>query len=670
MQRQRAIRSGWEEFVKTGRPPHGLPQALVASWARSQTCGVPVGRREAPLSGETEIFRRRVKNVDLVTAARPALERSSHLLVGAASMMILADASGFIMETAGDPRIIDAGKRNHLEIGGRWEEGIIGTNAIGTALADAKPVQIIGAEHFCEDIQRWTCAASPVHHPIDGELLGIVDISGPAAAFNPQSLALVMALAQEIQASLGRVAKLEHEILLRHFVSKRSIWLSEEILVVDRRGVIVHSPQKARYKLDTQDSQGLFQSVRQMIGRASSQNWESNCQRLFPNASLEVVKNNDKAIGCLIVLHQSRGRATTTASTKPHVEASIGFEQILGRSPAMHEARERARKLAVSTLPILIEGETGVGKELFARAIAGLSSEAPFVPVNCGGIPRDLIASELFGYAKGAFTGADENGRAGKIEQADGGVLCLDEIGEMPLELQPYLLRVLEDGVVYRVGDHKGRRVGVRVLSMTNRDLIAEVDAGRFRRDLYYRLAAARIRIPPLRERGDDILLLAEHFATLAAARLGRPAPTFGGDVLSLLSRYSWPGNVRELRNVVDAMVTLNDSGHIGIDDLPPEIVAVSRAAQQWPISPVAMLPSASDLKSAERLAILTKLRECGGNVTETARRLGIARSTLYARLAEYGELHSLRPRCFVRHLDSRTSNRPNHERSQTQHTD
>lgn len=156
----------------------------------------------------------------------------------------------------------------------------------------------------------------------------------------------------------------------------------------------------------------------------------------------------------------------------------------------------------------------------------------------------------------------------------------------------------------------------------------------------------------------------------MAAARLGRPAPTFGGDVLSLLSRYSWPGNVRELRNVVDAMVTLNDSGHIGIDDLPPEIVAVSRAAQQCPISPVAMLPSASDLKSAERLAILTKLRECGGNVTETARRLGIARSTLYARLAEYGELHSMRPRCFVRHLDSRTSNRPNHERSQTQHTD
>lgn len=673
MQRQRAIRLAWEEFLTKGRPPHGLLQAVAASWARSRTSGVSARRREAPLAGEAEVFRRRIQNADLLTAACPALERSGLLLAEATSMMVLADASGFVMETAGDPRVVNDGKRNHLEIGGRWEEGVIGTNAIGTALADAKPVQIFGAEHFCEDVQRWTCAASPVRHPIDGQLLGVVDISGPASAFNPQSLALVMALGQEIEASLGRTAKLEHEILLRHFVSKRSIWLSEDILVVDRRGVVVHTTQKARHRMNAQASNDLPQEFRQLIGTALSQSWESNFQRQFPNASLEIVKNNDTAIGCLIVLRQARGRTATAANARPHAEASVGFEQILGESAAMREARERARKLAANTLPILIEGETGVGKELFARAIKGasLSAEGLFVPMNCAGMARDLIASELFGYAKGAFTGADENGRAGKIEKADGGVLCLDEIGSMPLDLQSYLLRVLEDGVVYRVGGHEGCHVDIRVLSMTNRDLAAEVEAGRFRRDLYYRIAAARIRIPPLRERGDDLLLLAEHLAAAAAARLGRPTPTFDVDALALLRGYHWPGNVRELRNAIDAMVTLNESGHLGIDDLPPEIVTASRAMQQPSASSAGVLPDTGNLmKSAERSAILAQLRECGGNVTETARRLGIARSTLYVRLAEYGELRSVIPRRIVRRLDGRASERPVDGRSRTQHAD
>ncbi len=587
-------------------------------------------------------------------------------------MMVLADASGFVVETAGDPRVVNDGRRNHLEIGGRWEESVIGTNAVGTALADAKPVQICGAEHFCEDVQRWTCAASPVRHPIDGELLGVVDISGPAPAFNPQSLALAMALGREIEASLGQAAKLEHEILLRHFVSKRSIWRSEDILVVDRRGVVVHAAQKARHRMDAQGSNALPQELREMIGAALSQSWESNCRRRFPNASLEVVKNDDTAVGCLIVLHQARGRTTTAASARPYAEASVGFEQILGESTAMREARERARKLAANTLSILIEGETGVGKELFARAIKGASpsAEGSFVPMNCGGMARDLIASDLFGYAKGAFTGADENGRAGKIEKADGGVLCLDEIGEMPLDLQSYLLRVLEDGVVYRVGDHEGRRVDIRILSMTNRDLVADVEAGRFRRDLYYRIAAARIRVPPLRERSDDVLLLAKHFAALAAARLGRTAPTFVADALALLRGYLWPGNVRELRNVIDAMVALNDSGRLGVEDLPVEILAASRSMQTVSATSAAALPNAGDLKAAERSAILAQLRECSGNVTETARRLGIARSTVYVRLAEYGELRSAKTRRIVRRLDDRASERPGAGRSQTQQAD
>ncbi|MFG1427210.1 sigma-54-dependent Fis family transcriptional regulator [Roseixanthobacter glucoisosaccharinicivorans] len=641
---QGEIRAAWETFQVEGRKPRGIPAAVAASWERSHVAGVGAGRTEAPLAGEPEIFRRRSSSAALLAAARPALQRSGVFLAEAASMMILADPSGFIVETAGDPRVVDTGRRNHLQTGGSWEEGTIGTNAIGTALADGRAIQICGAEHYCEDVQRWTCAAVPVRHPIDGALLGVVDISGPAESFHPQSLALAVAIGQEIEASLGKTAKMEHEILLRHFVSKRSIWLTEQMLVVDRHGFLVHAAQKT---LDAIGPESLAADMRRMIGSAGLEAWEENCRRRFPNASLELVKHDNAVVGCLLVMHGGRRRALPAPppASSAAAEAVVGFDQIIGESLAIRAVRERARKLAANALPILIEGETGVGKELFARAIKGASPVAhgPFMPVNCGGMARDLIASELFGYAKGAFTGADEHGRAGKIEKADGGTLCLDEIGEMPLDLQSYLLRVLEDGVVYRVGEHEGRRVNIRILAMTNRDLLAEVEAGRFRRDLYYRIAAARLRIPPLRERPEDIAPLAEKFAAAAARRLDRPAPAFSQAALQVMQAYGWPGNIRELRNVVDTMVALAESDRLEDEDLPLELRAPAPpgapafTAEDAPRVLAPAIPAA-DLKAAERAAILAQVQACGGNLTEAARRLGIARSTLYVRLAEYGD--------------------------------
>jgi sigma-54 dependent transcriptional regulator, acetoin dehydrogenase operon transcriptional activator AcoR len=645
---QQAIRAAWERFLADGTGPAHLPRPVAASWERSRSRGISAALTEAPLAEEAEIFRRRSMNAALLNTARPALERSRLFLAEASSMMILSDAAGFIIETAGDPRVVDHGRRNHLETGGLWDESAIGTNAIGTALIEGRPTEIRGAAHFCEDVQRWTCAATPVHHPLDGELLGVVDISGPVARFNPQSLALAVAIGQEIEAALHRVVKIEHELLLRRFVSKRSLWLNEEILVVDRRGLLVHVAETAKRGTDAAPDQ-LTGELRRLIGNAEHDLWADNCRRRFPNASLEIVESDGTALGCLIVMHRRRGRQSATAPSREPVEPEIGFDRILGNSVAMREARDRAQRLAANSLPILIEGETGVGKELFARAIKSASPVAggPFVPLNCGGMPRDLIASELFGYTRGAFTGADENGRPGKIEQAEGGVLCLDEIGEMPFDLQSYLLRVLEDGVVYRIGDHVGRRASIRILSMTNRDLSAEVKAGRFRRDLFYRIAAARIRIPPLRERGEDVVTLAQGFAEAAAVRQDRPVPAFTPEVLERLRHYSWPGNVRELRNVVDAAIALTDSDVIGLRDLPPELLEdasledalvpldASRVSRGIGLPGAAVRPA--NLKETERAAILAQVDACGGNLTEAARRLRIARSTLYLRLKAYG---------------------------------
>jgi sigma-54 dependent transcriptional regulator, acetoin dehydrogenase operon transcriptional activator AcoR len=287
---------------------------------------------------------------------------------------------------------------------------------------------------------------------------------------------------------------------------------------------------------------------------------------------------------------------------------------------------------------VLLEGESGVGKELFARAVhsTGNAADGPFVPVNCGAIPRDLIASELFGYAEGAFTGARAKGHTGKIVAAHEGTLCLDEIGEMPLELQPFLLRVVEDGIVYRIASNEGRQVQVHYISLTNRDLSREVAAGRFRRDLYYRLAVLRLTIPPLRARADDAVLLAEHFLRVVAAKMGRTPPRFDPEVLDRFRRYSWPGNVRQLRNVVESMLVMARGGRLVLEDVPPELLDTGIGST--PAAPAAETPFVvPSLKLSERAAIQAALVECRGNLTRVAKKLGIARSTLYRRLEEHG---------------------------------
>ena len=249
----------------------------------------------------------------------------------------------------------------------------------------------------------------------------------------------------------------------------------------------------------------------------------------------------------------------------------------MGRSPALLEAIELARRVARGRTSVLVEGETGVGKELFVRLLhaeSGRGPNAPFVPVNCGAVAKELFGSELFGHMPGAFTGASREGRPGKFELADGGVLCLDEIGEMPLDIQPYLLRVLEDRIVYRLGDSKGRPVDVDLVALTNRDLKAEVEAGRFRRDLYYRIGAVTIAVPPLRERGDDVLLLVNHFNHQIAVQSDLEPLRFPDAVMAALLAYAWPGNVRELKNLIVRLHLLAPDRVVGLGHLPAEFSA------------------------------------------------------------------------------------------------
>jgi two-component system NtrC family response regulator len=311
-----------------------------------------------------------------------------------------------------------------------------------------------------------------------------------------------------------------------------------------------------------------------------------------------------------------------------------GFEEIIGSSPTLLETLDVAARVASTDATVLISGETGTGKEMVAKAIHLRSSrcDRSFMTINCGAIPRDLLESELFGYVKGAFTGALTH-KKGKVEAADGGTVFLDEIGEMPLELQVRILRLIQERELEKIGAAAPIKVDVRIIAATHRNLAKMVKQGVFREDLYYRLLVVPINVPPLRERPGDVEKLAQHFFVKFRAKHGREDLTMKPELLRYLSEYPWPGNVRELENAIERMVLLARASELMPSDLPeflPSAAAIEGPAISLPQNGVS-------LEAFEKQVILQALKQCGGNQTLTARHLGISRRTLAYRLEKYG---------------------------------
>lgn len=316
------------------------------------------------------------------------------------------------------------------------------------------------------------------------------------------------------------------------------------------------------------------------------------------------------------------------------IERSRHFDELLGDSPAMQHVYQQLQKIAASDASVLVMGESGTGKELVARALHTHSPRArgPFVTINCPALPPTLLESELFGHARGAFTDARSE-RKGLFMQADGGTLFLDEIGDFPLELQPKLLRVLETSTLRPVGSNRELHFNVRLVTATNRDLEAAVEQGKFREDLFYRINVISIAMPSLRERGTDILLLAQHFLDIFASRSGKQVSGISDEAAEKLLDYVWPGNVRELRNAIERAVALTRYERIVVEDLPEKIRAYQKAHLRFDSdNPTELVP----MVDVERRYISHVLEAAGGNKTLAARILGFDRRTLYRKLAQY----------------------------------
>lgn len=606
----------WERFL-TGDPGAAVPARnfVVASWLRSQQMGVNPSGRAAPLvvHGDAVTALRR-RHADLLSASDAVFAEIAEIFSGSGCIMLLTNSDGIILDAVGDRKTLEQGEYIHLTRGGDWRENTVGTNGIGTALATRRPAQVHAAEHFCEGIKAWTCAAAPIFEPGTGTMLGVVDISGPPSTYQRNNLSHAVSTARQIEMVLADRMAQERSRLLEVCLGRITEADVAGMVAIDRAGRLVHRTGRVPALL------GLGQRVPGLDDGSAVEDWATRLPDGLRAEWFSPVMVEGRAIGAVLVV-----------PTRPHAPALpfTGFPAILGHSPAMLDAVARARHLVGKQVPVLIEGETGVGKELFARAIhAAHDPNRPFVVFNCGAVAKDLLGGELFGHVRGAFTGATNEGRPGRFELASGGTLCLDEIGELPLDLQPMLLRVLEEGAVYRLGDGQPRRVNVRVMALTNRVLLDEVAAGRFRRDLYHRIGVTRICPPPLRDRPGDLQCLLDHFNHALAERHGVHPRHFGPDVRRLLSAYHWPGNVRELSNMVESLLLMADTPDIRLEELAE--LSVGQIARPT--------DAPANLASTERDAVFNAIRLCRGNLTAAARALGVSRSTLYRKMEHYQE--------------------------------
>jgi transcriptional regulator of acetoin/glycerol metabolism len=492
-------------------------------------------------------------------------------------------------------------------------------------------VEVFASEHFVEAWQPWSCSGAPVFRPGEEAPVGLVDITGPWDAHSPQALVLANAVARAIEERLAVATTVRDEVIRFAFRAARG--RDEPLLAVDGEGRILAANGSAASRIGVAAGR-LPPDLRHEVERLVAAAGEADGEIAWRD--LRLVAHPVFHVGCPVgvVLRAVSGAPSPQARPAGRPPAQLAqssaalrwdFDQILRESDGMRRAVDLARVAARNALPVVLFGESGAGKELFAQAIHGGGPRArgPFVAVNCGSIPAPLMEAELFGYEAGAFTGGRRDGNAGKFEEAHGGTIFLDEVSELSPAGQTALLRVLQEREVVRLGGSAARRLDVRVVAATNVELKTEMAERRFRQDLFYRLDVLSIPIPPLRQRVEDIPVLAQAFLEQAEAEVGRSGLRFSDEAIAALQGFSWPGNVRQLRNVVLRAAATAPHEEIVALDLPAELLAASGGSPS---------PAAAESRTLEIL-----LGRCEWNVARAAAELGVSRMTLYRRLQRHG---------------------------------
>ena len=629
------------------RPEKGaVRDSILRSWERSALSGVSVDNTST-ITLDSGLLAHLIKqNQALIQCTQEIFQRMFSDIKPLASNMALSDADGIIIETF--TREEETAPMPDIALGAISRENVIGTNAIGTCLVEKKPIEIIGVEHFRHHGKNWSCSAAPIFDD-QKNILAVLNVGQHIEHYHTHTFGMVKAAAYAISEQMRLRALLRRQ---------RSIMelLDDGIVVLARNGNIrMMNGHAARiFGIDAPVSDcGIADYLKNpafIDEILSTKSPIHDQERRFDfigapavclYSVLPIAGNND----ITLVLRETK-RMRKVAVQMTGNRATYTFQDIIGQSSELRQAVAEAKLVAPRPTAVLLLGESGTGKELFAQSIHNASSNAsgPFITVNCGALPRTLLESELFGYEYGAFTGASKSGKLGKFELASGGSIFLDEIGEMPLDAQVALLRVLQNGEVMRVGGTVSRKVNVRVIAATNRNLEQMVQNGNFREDLFYRLNIYPITIPPLRLRKSDIATLTKFFLEAVSKNLKKTVRGMDDEVLAVLEHWSWPGNVRELENTIERMVNIMSGDRLTMEALPPHLRGTN--LMEHMLDRRSHAPSATERNSSSlshyRLSqeaeyVNSILVQNNYNIKRSAEVLNISRPYLYQKMRDLG---------------------------------
>ena len=637
LERRLTVERAWRQYLEGVSEPAGVREDILRSWQRArETYKIdPAALRPSAVLSPEEL-QERCERDEWLRLALPILRDFTQRARLRDHVLAYFDGEGFMLAMDGDRRIAARLAEIGFCPGACWAEASAGTNGPGTALASGKPIEVFACEHFVSALQPWSCAAAPVKAPGSSEPVGLVDMTGPWEVRRRQALTFVTAIARAIEERLRAASGVRDEVVRYAFRVAREA--GEALVAVDGHGRVI-AVNDAATRRNILEAGALPSAMREAVAkalRAPVTRAESDLRIEVPDgppAVVSAVRYEGSRVGAIVRIGAAVGLRRSGTPGRP--EARYDFGRILGESAPLQRALDLAMTAARNELPVVLSGESGTGKELFAHAIHTASARrgGPFVPVNCGSIPAQILEAELFGYEPGTFTGARRDGKPGRFEDAGGGTLFLDEVSELSLPAQTALLRVLQEKEVVRLGGSTPRPVDVRVVAATNKPLDVEMRAGAFRSDLYYRLNVLSIPVPALRERGDDIDILAQ--VILGEADVERRGLSLSPDAIEALRAYPWPGNVRELRNVILRAAAVAPRSEITARDLVLEAALADSPASSAPDAGRGRVREA--LHDLERGAILAALDSCAWNLRRTAQQLGISRMTLYRWMHRYG---------------------------------
>lgn len=662
-QRNKAI---WKEVFDTGRQSlEDMPANVIFDgWRRSAAYGVDPGTKSAErVVSAQEMEKLLSRNAFLLDVSHPMMENLNNFVYDSGFNVAISNKNGIILTVMGDSRVVDSTRDGNWVAGADWSEAAIGNNGIGTCLFLDRPLMMIGYEHYCRCCHYFASAVAPIHDT-EGELIGSIALCGRFEKIHSHTLGMVIAAAKaiEIQFKINCELKEKENTATYQEIIFNSI--TDGIISTGTDGVIIFCNHRLCKLLRVEREE--------MIGRNIAEIFDGPSYRALADSSRKLTDRmvtlnlGEREFKCVCnarhILNMGRFDGLVIALRDYEAVVQMArkivnnrprwmFSDLIGKNKYFLEMLRIARLAAKARANVFILGESGTGKDVLAQAIHNESFRAnePFVAVNCGAIPKDLIASELFGYSEGAFTGAKKGGHAGKFEAARRGTVFLDEIGEMPMDQQVVLLRVLDESSFTRVGSTDRLGFEARIISATNKNIHEAIGDHTFRHDLFYRLNVFTITTVPLRQRKDDIEELGNVFLKRIAENSDRPFSPLTAGVLDLLTAYDWPGNIRELQNVLEQAFIISPDGLIqgemlrltnlipvggGSGGVPEPLKAKASVAAPASADGVATHFNQKAAYEAELLRL--DLERNKWNITRTCRELNISRTTLYRWMNKY----------------------------------